>query len=183
MTASSTLSVTELETERLLLRQVSGTDREGLIELFTDPEVRAHLGGPRPRPEVERMLDHLGTTHVPGSYAIADRETNEFLGGLWLDRRPVDVPGHVTEDGNELELSYALRRSAWGKGIAYEAAAAVLRAAADEMPDQPVVVVTQTANQRSMKLVERLGFRVVRTFEQFDAQQALGTASLYSFKA
>ncbi|ONI84315.1 GNAT family N-acetyltransferase [Actinosynnema sp. ALI-1.44] len=182
MTALPTLSVTELTTERLLLRPVSAADREGLVELFTDPEVRAYLGGPRPRAAVEQMLDHLETAHVPGSYVIADRDTNEVLGGLWLNRRSPDVPGHVTDDGNELELSYALRRNAWGKGVAFEAATAILRAAAHELPDQSVIVVTQTANTRSMKLVERLGFRVVETFEQFDAEQALGTATLFSFR-
>nr|WP_042195462.1 GNAT family N-acetyltransferase [Kibdelosporangium sp. MJ126-NF4]CEL22029.1 GCN5-related N-acetyltransferase [Kibdelosporangium sp. MJ126-NF4]CTQ92809.1 GCN5-related N-acetyltransferase [Kibdelosporangium sp. MJ126-NF4] len=183
MNALSTVSVTEVDAERILLRQVGDTDRAGLIELYTDPEVRTYLGGPRPRADVEQMLDQLGTAPVPGSYVIADRESDDLLGGVWLDRRPADMPGHVTENGNELELSYALLRSAWGKGLAFEATAALLRAAADELPEQPVMVVTQTANERSMKLVERLGFRVVDTFEQFDAEQALGSAPLHSFKA
>jgi hypothetical protein len=30
--------------------------------------------------------------------------------------------------------------------------AAALRAAADELPDQPVILLTQTANERSLKL-------------------------------
>ena len=42
-----------------------------------------------------------------------------------------------------------LRRDAWGAGLAFEAARAALRAAAGELPDQPVLAVTQTANHRA----------------------------------
>lgn len=68
-------------------------------------------------------------------------------------------------------------------GLAFEAAGAALRAAADELPDQPVVVVTQTANHRSLKLATRLGFHHVETFEEFGVEQALATARLHRFKA
>ncbi|MEV4108562.1 GNAT family N-acetyltransferase [Nonomuraea sp. NPDC049695] len=179
-----TLSATEIATDRLLLRKAQGADREGLIELATDPEIRTYLGGPRPRGDVERYIDAVGAaglTSAPGSFVIADAVTDELIGTLALARRSAERPGHVTEDGEELELSYVLRRSAWGVGLAFEAATAVLRAAAGELPDQPVVVVTQTANRRSLKLAARLGFRQVGTFEQFGAEQTLSTADLHSF--
>jgi RimJ/RimL family protein N-acetyltransferase len=127
------------------------------------------------------MLDHFGDVAIPGSYVIADNSTNEFLGTMMLGRRPGDVPGHVIEGGEELELSYVLRRRAWGNGFAFEAATALLQAAADELPDQPVVLVTQSANERSLKLATRLGFTVADTFDQFDAQQTLGVAQLRQF--
>ncbi|MEU7895919.1 GNAT family protein [Nonomuraea sp. NPDC049152] len=57
----------------------------------------------------------------------------------------------------------------------------MLRAAADELPGQPVVVVPQTANQRSLKLAARLGFHHVSTFEEFGAEQALSTVGLQAF--
>lgn len=69
-----------------------------------------------------------------------------------------DEPGHVTEDGHELELGYLLLAESWGAGLAFEATSAVPRAAADELPDQPVILVTQTANERSLRLAVRLGF-------------------------
>jgi RimJ/RimL family protein N-acetyltransferase len=181
-----TLSAAQVATDRILLRTAREADREGLIELQTDSEVRAYLGGPRPRDVVEQRLDAIraaGVTATPGAFVIADKVTDELIGTLMLSRRAAELPGHVTAGGGELELSYVLRRGAWGAGRAFEATTAVLRAAATELPDQPVIIVTQTANQRSLRLAARLGFQPVSTFEQFDAEQTLGLAQLHTFKA
>ncbi|WP_342216294.1 GNAT family N-acetyltransferase [Nocardia abscessus] len=186
MSRLPTLSASQIATDRLMLRKAHDSDREGLIELQTDPAVRTYLGGPRPSSGVEQYLDAIGTANVtaaPGVYIIADNNTNRLLGTLMLCRRSADQPGHLTENGEELELSYVLRRDAWGAGFAFEAASAVLRAAAGELPDQPVLIITQTANDRSLKLAARLGFQPVSTFEAFDAPQTLATARLHLFKA
>ncbi|MFF5243839.1 GNAT family N-acetyltransferase [Streptosporangium sp. NPDC000095] len=180
-----TLSATEILSERLLLRSVlHDADREGFIELSTDSEVQAYIGGPQPRNDVEQRFDAAiaNATSKPGNYVIADNTTNRLIGTLMLARRSTDGPGHVTEDGEELELGYVLRRSAWGAGFAFEAATAALRAAADELPDQPVLLVTQTANKRSLKLAARLGFGPISTFEEFGAEQTLCTAPLSMFR-
>ncbi|WNM33716.1 GNAT family N-acetyltransferase [Streptomyces sp. Li-HN-5-11] len=186
MYALPTLTATEITTDRLRLRKAHGADIDGLIELQTDPQVRAHLGGPRPRNVVEQYFEANGINAIagkPGTYVIADRKTDRFIGTLVLDRRAPDLPGHVTKEGGELELAYLLRRGSWGAGLAFEAATAVLCAAAGELPDQPVLVVTQTANKRSLKLATHLGFQRIGTFEAHDAEQTLAVADLHSFKA
>ncbi|WP_306927105.1 GNAT family N-acetyltransferase [Streptomyces luteogriseus] len=186
MGTSATLSATEITSARLRLRKARDADRDGFIELQTDPQVRLHLGGPRPRSAVEQYLDALGVPHVtdkPGMFVIADRATDHLVGTLLLHRGPVDLPGHVTEQGGGLELTYVLRRAAWGAGLASEAATAALRTAASELPDQPVLSVTQTANARSLAPAARLGFRCVSTFEAYDAEQTLAVADLNAFLA
>jgi len=107
--------------------------------------------------------------------------TDRMLGAVVLGRRPRQRPGHVTETGGELELSYQLRRAAWGAGLADEAARALLHAAAMELLDQPVLIVTQAANQSSLCLAGRLGFVVVDAFEEFGARQMLCLAHLSRF--
>lgn len=178
----STLSATRITTDRLVLRKAHEADRAGFIDLQTDPEVRAYLGGPKPRATVEANLDRIGNVaDLPGVFVVADKATDEVLGTLILKPRSTEAPGRVTDDGGELELSYLFRRRAWGAGFAFEAATAALRSAAEELDDQPVVIVTQTANERSLKLAARLGFRLVETFEQFGAEQSLYLAELHSF--
>ncbi|WP_225731330.1 MULTISPECIES: GNAT family N-acetyltransferase [unclassified Nocardia] len=180
------LSAVRIATDRTLLRKARDTDRERLIQLRTDPEVWAHLGGPRPRQDVEQRLDAIGgtanATAAPGAFVIADNATDDLIGTLELKRRPANQPGHIAEDGGELEMGYLMRRDAWGAGLAFEAATAALRAAANELSDEPVLIVTRTTNKRSLKLAGRLGFRPVGTFEWFDAEQTLCVAMLHSFK-
>jgi RimJ/RimL family protein N-acetyltransferase len=185
MTTLPTLSAAVIESDRVVLRKARDADREGIVEEMADPDVRAYLGGPRPREGVDRFLDTAvatGATAEAGSYVIADGQTGRFVGILGLARRAADRPGHVTGEGAELELSCVLRRGAWGAGLAFEAAAAALRAAAGELPDQPVLVVTQSANDRSRRLAGRLGFQEIGQFEEFGARQVLAVASLGSFR-
>ncbi|WEV23884.1 GNAT family N-acetyltransferase [Streptomyces sp. 71268] len=184
MNAWPTISAPEIPTTRLRLRKAHDADIDGLIDLQTDPQVRAHLGGARPRDAVERYFAANGVGAVAdkaGAYVIADRDSDACLGTLVLDRRAADLPGHVTEEGGELELTYLLRRRGWGAGLAFEAATGLLRAVADELPDQPVLVVTQTANERSRRLATRLGFQPVGTFEAHGAEQTLAVTELHAF--
>jgi RimJ/RimL family protein N-acetyltransferase len=179
------LSTTHIPADRVILRKAREADREGLIELQSDPELWTYLGGPHSREAVAQRLEEIGVaavTALPGTFVIADKTTDELLGTVELKLRNADLPGHVTEEGGELELGYLLRQSAWGSGLAFEAVTAALRAAADELPDQPVLIVTQTANQRSLKLAARLGFEPVSTFVEFEAEQTLSTADLHAFK-
>ena len=56
-------------------------------------------------------------------------------GILGLSSRPAGHSGYVTGQGGELELSYVLRREAWGAGLAFEAAMAALHNRCQELPD------------------------------------------------
>jgi len=51
---------------------------------------------------------------------------------------------------------------------------AALDAELPEVPEVPVVVCTQTANDRSLALAARLGFTELARFEEFDAEQWFG---------
>ncbi len=172
-----------IETDRLRLRGSTSTDRDVVIEMATDREVRAYLGGSSNIATVEQGLEQPTPIHSSTSrrYLITDRETDQVFGTVEISRRAADRPGHVLADGNELELSYTLRRSAWGHGFATEAAQALLVQVANAEPDQPVLILTQTANQRSLKLARRLGFILKGTFVEFGAEQTMAVASLHMF--
>lgn len=170
--------------DRVRLRKAVAADVDGIVETHTDPEVRRHLGGARPEELVRALIARTGPaalTGPPGSYVVADSGTDQVLGTVLLDRRQPDLPGHVVPGAEELELSYVLLKRAWGHGVAFDAARALLRIAAAALPDQPVLIVTQSANHRSLRLAARLGFEVVETFMQHGAAQSLAVAQLGSF--
>ena len=179
-----TVTALSIEGERVRLRKARDDDADGLVETQVDERVRRFLGGPRPEHDVRAAVESVGAAALlsdAGCYVVAGKDSDDVLGTMVLDRRGPEVTGHIEEGGNELELTYVFRRHAWGKGYAVEAAHVLLRCAAAELPDQPVVIVTQTANRASRRLAERLGFDVVDTFEQWGAEQTLATARLHAF--
>ncbi|MGW1362173.1 GNAT family N-acetyltransferase [Streptomyces chartreusis] len=58
----------------------------------------------------------------------------------------------------------------WGCGNAAEACAAALGWFVGAFPGEPVVLCTQTANDRSMRLAAKLGFTEVERFEEYSAE-------------
>ncbi|WP_327256574.1 GNAT family N-acetyltransferase [Streptomyces sp. NBC_01244] len=163
-----------IRTERLVLRVSEARDRAAFIELFALPEVRTYLGGPRPRDELERAVPEVPGRR-PGVFVI-DLD-GEMIGTVSLDRRDADRPGRLRPDGGEAELGYMLLPGAWGRGYAAEACAAALDWLADALPGERVVLCTQTANDRSMRLAAKLGFTELERFEEYGAEQWFGVWS------
>jgi RimJ/RimL family protein N-acetyltransferase len=65
-------------------------------------------------------------------------------------------------------------------GYAAEACAAALDWFAGALPGEPVVLATQTANVRSMRLAAKLGFIEVERFEDYGAEQWFGVWSSFA---
>jgi RimJ/RimL family protein N-acetyltransferase len=163
-----------IRTERLVLRQSEARDRAAFIELFASPEVGTYLGGPRPRDDLERTAPEA-PGRGPGLFVVD--LGGAMIGMITLDRREAERPGHVRPDAGEAELSYLFLPDAWGCGYAAEACAAALDWFTGTLPSEPVVLCTQTANDRSMRLAAKLGFTEVERFEEYGAEQWFGVWS------
>ncbi|WP_199781411.1 GNAT family N-acetyltransferase [Streptomyces sp. SPB074] len=150
-----------IATARLVLRASTARDRAAFIELFASEEVGTYQGGARPRAELETAVPDVPGQR-PGFFVIA--VAGEMAGAVTLDRN----------DAGETELGYLLLPRFWGHGYATEACAAALDWCARTRPGAPVVLTTQTANARSMRLAQRLGFTEVRRFHAHGAEQWRG---------
>ena len=159
-----------IRTERLVLRESEARDRAAFIELLASPEVGTYLGGPRPRDELERAMP--GAPERRPGHFIVDLD-GAMIGTITLDR----ATGHVRPAAGEAELGYLFLPEAWGCGYAAEACAAALDWFAGALPGEPVVLATQTANVRSMRLAAKLGFIEVERFEDYGAEQWFGVWS------
>lgn len=163
-----------IRTERLVLRESESRDRPAFVELFASPEVNAYVGGPRPRDEVERAVPEVPGRR-PGFFVV--ELGGAMIGTVMLDRHDANRPGHVRPDVGETELGYLFLPEAWGHGYAAEACAAALGWFADELPGRSVVLRTQTANERSMRVAAKLGFTEVERYEDYGAEQWFGVWS------
>jgi RimJ/RimL family protein N-acetyltransferase len=156
-----------IRTERLVLRESEARDRATFIELSASPEVGTYLGGSQPRDELERAVPEVPGRR-PGSFVV-DLD-GAMIGMVTLDR----ATGHIRLAAGEAELGYLFLPEAWGCGYAAEACTAVLGWFAGALPGEPVVLCTQTANVRSMRLAAKLGFTEVERFEDYGAEQWFG---------
>jgi RimJ/RimL family protein N-acetyltransferase len=153
-----------IRTERLVLREPEARDRAAFIELLASPGVGAYLGGPRPWDELEREMPDVPGRH-PGHFVVD-------LDGAMIGQVQL---GRATDHGaGRAELGYLFLPRAWGFGYAAEACAAALGWLDDALPGEVVVLKTQTANTRSMRLAVRLGFTEVERFQAWGAEQWFG---------
>ena len=160
-----------IRTERLVLREPEAQDRAAVIELHASPEVGTYLGGPRPRDELEREMPGAPERR-PGLF-IVDLD-GAMIGQIILSRATGHGPPAAA---GKAELGYLFLPEAWGFGYAAEACAAALGWFAGALPGEPVVLFTQTANARSMRLAAKLGFTEVERFEEYGAEQWFGAWS------
>ncbi|MEU0945616.1 GNAT family N-acetyltransferase [Streptomyces canus] len=163
--------VDPIKTERLVLRESEARDRAAFIELLSSPEVHTYLGGPQPRDELERSVPETPGRR-PGHFVI--ELDGAMIGAVEVKQHEAERRGRVRPDTGEAELSYLFLPRAWGCGYAAEACTAALDWFAAACPGVPVVLYTQTANGRSMRLAAKLGFTELEKFEKWDAEQWMG---------
>lgn len=157
-----------LKTERLVLREPEPHDRAALIELLASPEVGTYIGGARSRAELETAIPETPRRRT-GLFVV--ELDGAMIGTVTFDRRASDRPG---VDADEVMLGYMFLPKAWGFGYAAEACAAALDWSDAALPGEPIVLYTQTANTRSLRVAEKLGFTEVARFEKWDAEQWCG---------
>lgn len=148
--------MTNLRTQRLLLRRWRGSDLEPFAALNTDPDVRRYLGGPLDSTASDAFVDRIEAhwdEHGWGLWALEVAGGADFVGytGLW--------PAGFLRDGPGVEVGWRLAREHWGKGYATEAALEALRFGFADVGLDEIVSFTVPTNMRSLAVMERIGLR------------------------
>ena len=144
-----------LTTERLLLRQRHMSDVPAILAMNTDPEVMRFVGDGRMPDPVElekRTRERVGTDFGMrlGYWSVFPRaRPDDYLGYVVLSPVP---------ESEDIEISYGIRRDAWGQGFATEAAGAGLDFAFRVRALPEVVALTYPANLKSQRVIAKLGF-------------------------
>ena len=144
--------MSELRTERLILRQWRDSDREPFAELNADPETMRYFPAPLTREESDAFADRIEARLEEdgwGLWAVEVVGGVPFVGFVGL-ARPRFAPELV-------EVGWRLHRDHWGNGYATEAAREALRFGFDEFDLEEIVSFTTVANTPSRKVMERIG--------------------------
>ena len=149
-----------LTTDRLDLRPFTDADHEGFHGIWGDPEVI--WWGATEDPDECRK----------GFRTIVAREFDWPDGVGWLAVRRKgeatilgDVILQPAKFVDGIEIGWHFRRDAWGHGYATEAAQAVLDRALAEGVVERMYAIVAIQNDRSLRVVEKLGMRPVKDME------------------
>lgn len=169
------------ETERLVIQPLAIGDVPALTEILSDPEVMKY--------SIRGVCDEAATrkfvegclacyeAHGVGPWALVDKSSSSLIGFCGVG--PESVAGV-----EEISLGYRLATRYWNKGLASEAARAVLDYAFGKKLFPSVVVIIEPEHMASQNVAKKAGFtcfdvqkfheRTVRlyrlTLEQWETQ-------------
>ena len=163
-----------LETARLRLRAWDEGDVEAYARILADREAMRYLGFglgasarhaaaatafPVARTQARRAIARYRrhwVAHGFGQWVIEEKQRGELIGRIGLFKHP-----DWTADRTNDEVGWLLARSTWGNGFATEGGRASLGFAFGQLGLPRVVSITQPANARSLRVMERLGLSFV----------------------
>lgn len=144
-----------IETERLLLRPLAREDLDALVTVFADPEVGRFMSPFGADQAVERLRQDREdwARQGYGLMTILDRVSGEVLGRSGLRYWP---------EFGETEVGWVLRRDAWGRGYATEAARACHEWGFAHFDFSYITAMIDPRNARSIAVAERLKMKPLR---------------------
>lgn len=152
-----------LETDRLILRMLTGDDLDAYAAMCADAEVMRFLGEGQPLSRHmawRHLAAMIGHWHMRGYgfWAVEERATGVFAGriGCWY---PEGWPG--------LEVGWTLCRPFWGRGYATEGARAALQFAFEHLQQPHMISLIHPENAASIRVAERLGERSTGPIDVF----------------
>ncbi|MCB0406087.1 MAG: GNAT family N-acetyltransferase [Bdellovibrionales bacterium] len=145
----------ELNTTRLGLRRWKESDLVPFRALNADARVMEFYPGTLSAQEsddiVRRAEKHF-EAHGFGLFAVERKDKGEFIGFVGLQNVPFDAAFTPA-----VEIGWRIAFEQWNQGLATEAAKAVLTFAREKLGLREVVALTYRGNQRSRRVMEKLG--------------------------
>jgi RimJ/RimL family protein N-acetyltransferase len=147
--------MTDLRTERLLLRQWRDDDLEPFAALNADAETMRYFPAPLTRAQSDAFAAYNRGRIAErgwGLWAVEVVGAAPFVGFVGLNEPRFEA--HFTP---AVEVGWRLARTHWGRGYATEAGRAAIAFAFAELGLEEIVSFTTEPNERSRRVMERLG--------------------------
>jgi RimJ/RimL family protein N-acetyltransferase len=158
------------ETERVILRPWRLDEADRFFDMHRRMEVARWIGG-RPMADraeaelrIEGMLDQLVADRRFGFWAVVERANGVPAGSVLLKPLP--------DGAGEIEIGWHLHPDSWGRGLATEAAVALL-ARGFALGLAEIWAVTHPDNHRSARVCEKLGMRLLGTTKRWYHEPSL----------
>lgn len=148
------MSAWRLETENLYLRRVALDDADLMLAIWNDPAFVRYVGDrgvrniEQARNAVKSSALRLYAEFGYGPYVVMQKSDNARIGICGLFRR---------EHLDEPDIGFALLPDYCGKGLAGEAAFAVLAHSRDDLGLETITAIVSPENESSIALIRKLG--------------------------
>lgn len=162
---------TDLETEKLLLKNISISDAEFMFEQFSNDFINRYLYDYDPLGSIEEAIDLIKFYTIP-----EPRNQHRWVLILKDGNIRIGTIGYHAWDleAKRAEIGYDLKEEFNGKGYMNEAFNAALNFGLDRMKIEVLSAVIYVENLPSIRLVEKNGFRPAGTrIETFHGKEYL----------
>ncbi|MEL7531040.1 MAG: GNAT family N-acetyltransferase [Bacteroidota bacterium] len=157
---------TLIETERLLLREITLADKEEMFQLHANAEVQKYTGEP-PLESMAEMEQAIRTRvsdykkYGYGRWASFLKNDGQFIGWAGLAYLP---------EFDEIDLGYRFLPQYWGMGFATEASQAILKYGFDKLELSRIIAIAMKENKASIRVMEKVGME----FDKYAPYEAGG---------
>lgn len=144
-----------LETDRLILRPWTDTDRAAFAAIVGDPHVMRFYTHTRTREQADLWIDKMISALAEGTahFMAVERKGDGALLGL---TGTANIDFHIPTDPL-VEIGWVLGKDYWGQGYAPEAARAALAHGFDVLGLTEIVAFTAAINAPSQRVMQKLG--------------------------
>lgn len=149
-------------TKRLYVRQITSEDAKDLSKVLADPLVMQYSTvGVHNQ---EQIYDYIANCKKQydsngfGHWAVYNSANHEFVGVCGLNK-------HKVEADDIIHINYRLAADQQGKGYAVESVFGVLDFAKNHLKLSAIHALIESANVSSVKVINRTGFKFVKSSE------------------
>jgi RimJ/RimL family protein N-acetyltransferase len=147
-----------VETERLILREMTQDDAEPFFEMDSNPEVHTYLGN-NPLKDIQQtrdVIEFVRKQYVDngiGRWTLIEKASGEYVGWGGLKLIKEETKNHV----NYLDVGYRLTPKHWKKGYATESAIASVKYGFEKLEADCIYAVAHKENKASRHALEKTG--------------------------
>lgn len=159
-----------LNTDRLMLRELTEDDALDILICFSNPDVLRFYGQSplANQNQVKQIIRNFSTNYEEKrgiKWGIVVKEEAGIIGTIGFQE--------WSHEHKRADISYALIPEKWGKGYAIEAVNKVISYGFQELNLTRIGAMVFTENESSIKLLEKLGFEKEGVLKKFMYQDGV----------
>ncbi len=145
----------EHETERLILKNISFDDRDFIYDQFSNASINQYLY------DAEPLVDIQGADEIIDFYLHPEPRAQHRWILITKEGTKIGTCGFHCWNPSEgiCDIGYDLHPDYWSRGYMHEAINRILGFAQNDMNLKKIMACIYTENEKSIKLVEKVGFK------------------------